>query len=57
MENFLNSVLNFLGYQSLGKWFLGEGIWAILLIITVIISWFLFHRFARPKISSLANKL
>ncbi len=57
MENFLNSILNFLGYQSLGKWFLGEGIWAILLIITVIISWFLFHRFARPKISSLANKL
>ena len=57
MENFLNSVLNFLGYQSLGKWFFGEGIWAILLIITVIISWFLFHRFARPKISSLANKL
>jgi len=57
MENFLNSVLNFLGYDSLGKWFLSEGIWAILLILTVFIAWFIFHRFARPKISSLANKL
>ena len=57
MENFLNSVLNFLGYDSLGKWFLSEGIWAILLILSVFTAWFIFHRFARPKISSLANKL
>ena len=57
MENFLNSVLNFLGYDSLGKWFLSEGIWAILLILSVLTAWFIFHRFARPKISSLANKL
>ncbi len=57
MENFLNSVLNFLGYDSLGKWFLSEGIWAILLIFSVLTAWFIFHRFARPKISSLANKL
>ena len=57
MENFLNSVLNFLGYESLGKWFLSEGIWAILLILSVLTAWFIFHRFARPKISSLANKL
>ena len=57
MENFLNSVLNFLGYDSLGKWFLSEGIWAILLILSVLMAWFIFHRFARPKISSLANKL
>ena len=57
MENFLNSVLNFLGYDSLGKWFLSEGIWAILLILSVLTAWFIFHRFTRPKISSLANKL
>ena len=57
MENFLNSVLNFLGYDSLGKWFLSEGIWAILLILSVLMAWFIFHRFTRPKISSLANKL
>ena len=57
MENFLNSVLNFLGYDSLGKWFLSEGIWAILLILSVLTAWFIFHRFARPKISSLANEL
>ena len=57
MENFLNSVLNFLGYDSLGKWFLSEGIWAILLILSVLTAWFIFHRLTRPKISSLANKL
>ena len=57
MENFLNSVLNFLGYDSLGKWFLSEGIWAILLILLVFITWFIFHRYLRPKISSLANRL
>ena len=57
MENFLNSVLDFLGYDSLGKWFLSEGIWAILLILSVLTAWFIFHRFTRPKISSLANKL
>ena len=57
MENFLNSFLNFLGYDSLGKWFLSEGIWAILLILSVLTAWFIFHRFTRPKISSLANKL
>ncbi|MQF85541.1 MAG: mechanosensitive ion channel family protein, partial [SAR202 cluster bacterium] len=38
-------------------WFLSEGIWAILLILSVLTAWFIFHRFARPKISSLANKL
>ena len=57
MENFINSVLNFLGYDSVGKWFLSEGIWAILLIFSVFTAWFIFHRFTRPKISSLANKL
>ena len=36
---------------------MSEGIWAILLILSVLTAWFIFHRFARPKISSLANKL
>ncbi|MEC7838022.1 MAG: mechanosensitive ion channel family protein [Chloroflexota bacterium] len=57
MKNFIDSILNYLGYDSLSKWFLSEGIWAILLIFFILLSWFVFHKFTRPKISSLATKL
>jgi len=57
MKNFIDSILNYLGYESLSKWFINEGVWAIFLILFVLISWLFFHKFARPKISSLATKL
>ena len=57
MNNFFDSILNYLGYESFTKWFLSEGVWAIALIIVIFFIWFIFHKFARPKISSLATKL
>ncbi len=57
MNNFFDSILNYLGYESFTKWFLSEGVWAIALIIVIFLIWFIFHKFARPKISSLATKL
>jgi small conductance mechanosensitive channel len=57
MKNFIDSILNYLGYETFTIWFINEGIWAILLILFVLTSWFAFHRFARPKISALATKL
>ena len=57
MNDFLDSILNYLGYETFTKWFLSEGVWAILLIVLILITWFVFHKFARPRISSLATKL
>ena len=57
MNNFIDSILSYLGYTSFYTWFFKEGIWALLLVIFVLISWYLFHRLARPRISSLSVRL
>ena len=57
MNNFIDSILSYLGYTSFYTWFFKEGIWALLLILFVLISWYLFHRLARPRISSLSVRL
>ena len=56
MNNFIDSILSYLGYTSFYTWFFKEGIWALLLVLFVLISWYLFHRLARPRISSLEMK-
>ena len=57
MNNFIDSILSYLGYTSFYTWFFKEGIWALLLVLFVLISWYLFHRLARPRISSLSVRL
>ncbi|NCG35079.1 MAG: mechanosensitive ion channel [Dehalococcoidales bacterium] len=57
MNNFLDSILEFLGYSSFYTWLFKEGIWAIVLIISLLIAWFIFHRIIRPKISIISTRL
>tara|TARA_B110000438_G_scaffold113466_1_gene111272 strand:- start:947 stop:2284 length:1338 start_codon:yes stop_codon:yes gene_type:complete len=57
MNKFLDSILEFLGYSSFYTWLFKEGIWAIVLIISLLMAWFIFHRVIRPKISILSTRL
>ena len=57
MNDFLDSILKFLGYSNFYTWLFKEGVWAIILIFSLLIAWFIFHRIIRPKISILSTKL
>jgi len=57
MNKFFDSILEFLGYSSFYTWLFSEGIWAILLIVSLLLAWFVFHKIIRPKISIFSVKL